>query len=280
LVGESGCGKTTLGQAILGLLPESAQVGGSIRFEGGELLGMPEDERRALLGSRISTVPQAAMAVLDPMYTVGDQLAEVFTTHRRVSSNEAHELSVNLLSEVALPAPEARMSSYPHELSGGSRQRVVIASGIALNPALVIADEPTSALDVTIQAQVIRLLRRLITEHTGAVLLISHDLGVVAQLCNRVAVMYAGQIVEQANVEELFAEPCHPYTRGLLAAHPALATPGQRLMTIDGEVPDPDALPAGCSFRPRCPIAIADCTADPPWVEAQEGHRVRCVHFK
>jgi oligopeptide/dipeptide ABC transporter ATP-binding protein len=280
LVGESGCGKTTLGQAILGLLPESAHVDGSIRFEGRELLGMAEDERRALLGSRLSSVPQAAMAVLDPMYTIGDQLAEVFTAHRRVSSNEARNLSVNLLTEVALPAPQARLSSYPHELSGGSRQRVVIASGIALNPALVIADEPTSALDATIQAQVIRLLRRLITEHAGAVLLISHDLGVIAQLCNRVAVMYAGQIVEEADVEGLFADPCHPYTRGLLAAHPALAAPGERLTTIDGEVPDPDALPTGCSFRPRCPVAIAACTAEPPWVEARQGHHARCVHFQ
>jgi peptide/nickel transport system ATP-binding protein len=280
LVGESGCGKTTLGMSILGLLPEYASERGKILLEGSDLLTMPKAARRKLLGDRISTVPQSSMTALDPVYAVGNQMIEAFRAHRSLSKIEARDLAVQWLKNVGIAAPETRMRAYPHELSGGTRQRVSIATALALNPPLLIADEPTSALDVTTQAQILRLLRRLISEHAGAVILITHDLGVVAQLCNRVAVMYAGQIVEEATVEDLFARPAHPYTRALLAAHPALAESGQRLATIPGRVPDPNHLPEGCSFRPRCPFAHEACDLPPPWAEAGPHHFARCVLYE
>lgn len=279
LVGESGCGKTTLGLAILGLLPEYAEMSGQICFEGRDLLAMPAAARRAMLGERISTIPQSSSNALDPVYTIGDQMIETFLAHRRMSRAAAAALAVQWLRNVGIAAPETRLKAYPHELSGGTRQRVSIATALALNPPLLIADEPTSALDVTIQAQILRLLRGLIREHAGAVILITHDLGVVAQLCNRVAVMYAGQIVEEASVKKLFARPAHPYTQALLAAHPARAEPGQRLATIAGRVPDPAHLPQGCSFRPRCPAAQEACLERPPWIEARAQHFARCVLY-
>lgn len=280
LVGESGCGKTTLGMAILGLLPEYASATGKIIMEGKDLLTMPKGARRRLLGERLSTVPQSSMTSLDPVYTVGNQMIETFRAHRDLSTSAARDLAIEWLKNVGIPSPESRMKAYPHQLSGGTRQRISIATALALNPPLLIADEPTSALDVTIQAQILGLLRKLIKEHAGAVILITHDLGVVAQLCNRVAVMYAGEIAEEADVEALFARPAHPYTRALLAAHPALAEPGQRLMTIPGRVPDPNHLPQGCSFRPRCARAHGACTAPPPWAEAERDHFARCVLYE
>ena len=280
LVGESGCGKTTLGLAIMGLLPEYAASRGRLVFEGSDLLSMPRGARRAMLGDRISTVPQSSSNALDPVYTIGDQMVEAFLAHRPLSRAGARALAVRWLRDVGIPAPELRMKAYPHELSGGTRQRVSIAIALALKPSLLIADEPTSALDVTIQAQILRLLRDLIHQHAGAVLLITHDLGVIAQLCNRVAVMYAGQIVEEASVKQLFAMPAHPYSRALLASHPARAEPGQRLATIPGRVPDPSRLPQGCSFRPRCPQAHEACLEPPPWLEARNGHLVRCVLYR
>jgi len=228
LVGESGSGKTTLGLSVLGLLPEEARVEGSILFEGRDLLRMPARDKRSLRGARISAVFQDPMSALDPSYTVGDQLVEVFRSHLDVSKAEARARAVEWLREVEIAAPEARMRAYPHELSGGMNQRVAIAIALALNPALLIADELTSALDVTVQAQILRLLRTLIGEHAGAVLLITHDLGVVAQLCNQVAVMYAGEIVEAAPVRRLFADPRHEYTRHLLASLPSAAARGRR----------------------------------------------------
>lgn len=228
LVGESGSGKTTLGLSILGLLPEEAQVEGSILFEGSDLLQMSARDKRSLRGARISAVFQDPMSALDPSYTVGDQLVEVFRSHLDVSKGAARARAVEWLREVGIAAPEMRMKAYPHELSGGMNQRVAIAIALALNPALMIADEPTSALDVTVQAQILRLLRTLIGEHAGAVLLITHDLGVVAQLCNRVAVMYEGKIVEEAPVRDLFAQPRHDYTRHLLASLPGRAARKQR----------------------------------------------------
>ena len=229
LVGESGSGKTTLGLSVLGLLPEEARVEGSILFEGRDLLRMRARDKRSLRGSRISAVFQDPMSALDPSYTVGDQLVEVFRSHLAVSKGEARARAVDWLREVGIAAPEARMKAYPHELSGGMNQRVAIAIALALNPSLLIADEPTSALDVTVQAQILHLLRILIGEHAGAVLLITHDLGVVAQLCNRVAVMRAGEIVEEAPVRKLFAEPRHEYTRHLLASLPGPAARRRRL---------------------------------------------------
>ena len=228
LVGESGSGKTTLGLSILGLLPEEARVEGSIRFEGADLLQMPSQAKRHLRGARISAVFQNPMSALDPSYTVGDQLVEVFRSHLEISKSAARARAAEWLREVGIAAPEARMKAYPHELSGGMNQRVALAIALALNPALLVADEPTSALDVTVQAQILRLLRSLIGEHAGAVLLITHDLGVVAQLCNRVAVMYGGEIVEEAPVRELFAQPQHDYTRHLLASLPGPAARKRR----------------------------------------------------
>jgi len=280
LVGESGCGKTTLGLAILGLLPTYAKTQGRIWFEGSDLVSLPRSAHRKLLGDRISTIPQSSVSALDPVYTVGSQMKEVFLAHRSMSRSSAGDLAVQWLKNVGVPAPEQRMRAYPHELSGGMRQRVAIATALALNPPLLIADEPTSALDVTIQAQILRLLRGLIHEHEGAVVLITHDLGVVAQLCNRVAVMYAGQIVEETDVSRLFSTPAHPYTKALLAAHPALAAPGVRLATVPGRVPDPANLPKGCSFRPRCPFAHDTCEAPPPWAEAESQHFARCVLYE
>jgi ABC-type dipeptide/oligopeptide/nickel transport system ATPase component len=223
VVGESGSGKTTLGTAVLGLLPDSATVEGEIRFEGSDLRALGSREARALRGPAIAAVFQNPSTALDPAYTVGDQIAEVFRTHRKQSRREARAEAVRCLREVGIPAPEERMKAYPHQLSGGMNQRVAIAIAIALNPTLLIADEPTSALDVTVQAQILRLLRVMISEHAGAVMLISHDLGVVAQLASRVVVVYDGEIVEQAPVRELFQRPAHPYTRHLLDSLPGRA---------------------------------------------------------
>ena len=277
IVGESGSGKSTLGLAILGLLPEYARVRGRVDFEGRDLSSLGGHEKRKLLGDRLSTIPQSSMSALDPVYRVGEQMVEAYLAHRDIPAAEARRLAIKWLAEVGIPAPETRVRSYPHELSGGTRQRVTIATALALNPSLLIADEPTSALDVTIQAQIIRLLKTLIREHAGAVILITHDLGVIAQLCNRVVVMYAGQIVEEAPVGELFSHARHPYTQALLASHPALGTRGERLQTIPGRVPDLADLPIGCSFQPRCPFAIEACMLAPPWVKLSEAHGTRCV---
>jgi ABC-type dipeptide/oligopeptide/nickel transport system ATPase component len=224
IVGESGSGKTTLGTTVLGLLPDSAEVSGDVRFEGRDLRALPARESRRLRGAKIAAVFQNPATALDPAYTIGDQVMEVFRAHRRISRREARAEALRLLHAVGLPAPEERMKAYPHELSGGMNQRVAIAIAIALDPTLLIADEPTSALDVTVQAQILGLLRGLMAEHAGAVILISHDLGVVAQLSTRVAVMYDGDIVEQALVRELFAAPQHDYTRHLLRSLPFQAT--------------------------------------------------------
>jgi peptide/nickel transport system ATP-binding protein len=279
VVGESGCGKTTLGWSILGLLPESAEVSGRIMFEGRDLMTLSQRDRRGLLGDRISIIPQAAMSSLDPMYQIGDQLVEAMQAHEKVSRASARTQALRWLSQVGISAAGNRARAYPHELSGGTRQRVAIASALALNPSLLIADEPTSALDVTIQAQILDLLKALIREYAGSVLLITHDLGVVAQLCSRVAVMYAGEIVEEAPVKALFADPKHPYTVKLLSAHPSTGSKGERLATIPGNVPDPRHRPAGCSFQPRCFRAVAACSAPPPYVSLGNLRLVRCVHY-
>ena len=279
IVGESGCGKTTLAWTILGLLPAYARVSGSVVFEGQDLLRLSHGERRRVLGDRLCTIPQSAMASLDPMYAIGDQITEIIRTHRPLSRAGARDLVVRSLREVGLPSPETRIHAYPHELSGGTRQRVAIAAALALRPSLLIADEPTSALDVTIQAQVLDLLRVLIQQQAGAVILITHDLGVVAQLCSRVAVLYAGEVVEESDVASLFADPKHPYTQRLLAAHPAVMHSGERLATIPGSVPDPAHRPPGCPFQPRCPVSLPICEQPPPWVPLGERRHVRCVHY-
>jgi oligopeptide/dipeptide ABC transporter ATP-binding protein len=279
LVGESGCGKSLAALSVLGLVPPPGRVaGGSVRFRGEELLGAGRARLRRLRGEEISMVFQEPMTSLNPVFTVGRQVAELIRAHRPVSGREAWERAVEMLTRVGIPEPARRARAFPHQLSGGLRQRVMIAMALALEPPLVMADEPTTALDVTIQAQILGLMRRLQEASGAAFLLISHNLAVVAQMAGRVAVMYTGRLVEEAPVSELFAEPLHPYTRGLLACLPARAPePGQRLPTIPGVVPPPGELPPGCAFSDRCPERFEPCReAEPAMVEVAPGHQVRC----
>ena len=278
VVGESGCGKSVTALSVMGLVPSPpATLGGSIRFEGRELLGLNRTQWSDLRGNRIAMIFQEPMTSLNPAFTVGTQLTEALMRHRAMSRSQAREAAITMLARVRIPSPERRIDDYPHRLSGGMRQRVMIAMALLCQPALLIADEPTTALDVTIQAQVLALMRSLRDETGTAIILITHDLGVVAQMADRVAVMYAGQVVEQAPVKELFAQPQHPYTVGLLGAIPAIAAPRARLSAISGMVPAATAMPAGCRFAERCPFAQAECRADPvELVELSAGHWSRC----
>jgi oligopeptide/dipeptide ABC transporter ATP-binding protein len=278
VVGESGCGKSVTALSIMGLVPSPpATLGGSIRFEGRELLGLNRTQWSDLRGNRIAMIFQEPMTSLNPAFTVGSQLTEALMRHRAMSRSQAREAAIAMLARVRIPSPERRIDDYPHRLSGGMRQRVMIAMALLCQPALLIADEPTTALDVTIQAQVLALMRSLRDETGTAIILITHDLGVVAQMADRVAVMYAGQVVEQAPVKALFAQPQHPYTVGLLGAIPAIAAPRARLSAISGMVPAATAMPAGCRFAERCPFAQAECRADPAeLVELSAGHWSRC----
>ena len=267
LVGESGCGKSVTAMSILRLLQtETAQVSGQVLFQGQDLLLLDEPALRDLRGNRIAMIFQEPMTSLNPAYTVGNQIAEVLIRHQGATRRAARDEVIALLAKVRIPSPEMRVDAYPHNLSGGMRQRVMIAMALALKPALLIADEPTTALDVTIQAQVLDLVRDLARDTGTAVLLITHDLGVVAEMCDEVAVMYAGQIVEQASAARLFAAPEHPYTVGLMGAIPHLDGARMRLATIAGAVPNLAGLGAGCRFAPRCPFAQELCRRDAqPW---------------
>ncbi|MFZ9626802.1 MAG: ABC transporter ATP-binding protein [Burkholderiaceae bacterium] len=263
IVGESGCGKSVTALSIMGLVPSPpAALSGSIRFEGCELLGLNRTQWSDLRGNRIAMIFQEPMTSLNPAFTVGSQLTEALMRHRAMSRPQAREAAIAMLARVRIPSPERRIDDYPHRLSGGMRQRVMIAMALLCQPALLIADEPTTALDVTIQAQVLALMRSLRDETGTAIILITHDLGVVAQMADRVAVMYAGQVVEQAPVRELFSQPQHPYTVGLLGAIPAIAAPRARLSAISGMVPAATAMPAGCRFAERCPFAQPGWRAD------------------
>jgi oligopeptide/dipeptide ABC transporter ATP-binding protein len=278
LVGESGCGKTITALSILNLVPPPGRItAGKILFEGRDLLTLSEAEMRKVRGARISMVFQEPMTALNPVFTVGNQISEVLTTHQNITDREALDRSVELLQSVGIPSPEKRVHEYPHQLSGGMRQRVMIAMAIACQPSLVLADEPTTALDVTIQAHILELLTRIQTEMGMAMVLVTHDLGLIAERAHEVAVMYAGRIVEKADTAALFAEPLHPYTRGLMASIPR---PGEsrrsRLRTIAGSVPRLSDLPQGCTFSPRCDIRIAQCETEPDLVEVKPGHLVRC----
>jgi peptide/nickel transport system ATP-binding protein len=283
VVGESGCGKSVTALSILRLIasPPGRIVEGKVLFEERDLLALSEEEMRAVRGNRISMIFQEPMTSLNPALTVGRQIAESLVLHRGLSERDAMAQATQLLAKVRLAEPERRVRQYPHELSGGMRQRVMIAMALACGPRLLIADEPTTALDVTIQAQILELMRDLARETAASIILITHDLGVVAQMAHRVVVMYAGRKVEEASVGDLFAHPRHPYTRGLLGSMPRLGgsarRSGERLVEIPGMVPALKGELTGCLFAPRCPNAIARCTADAPPLETHgAGHWAAC----
>jgi peptide/nickel transport system ATP-binding protein len=279
IVGESGCGKSVTALSILRLIPQPPGriVGGEILFEGVNLLELSEKEMRAIRGNEISMIFQEPMSSLNPVYTVGDQIQEAILLHQKVSKAEARKRTIEMLKRVGIPAPEARVDEYPHQLSGGMRQRVMIAMALSCNPALLIADEPTTALDVTIQAQILELLNGLQDDFGMAIMLITHDLGVIAETAHRVVVMYAGLVVEEAEVVPLFDEPKHPYTRGLLDSIPKLTEKQARLATIPGTVPNPTEPLPGCPYANRCPFAMDVCWARLPRLgEVTPGHWVRC----
>jgi peptide/nickel transport system ATP-binding protein len=279
LVGESGCGKSVTSLAIMGLLSkQSTEVTGSIRFDGFDLLEVPDQVLRDLRGNRLAMIFQEPMTSLNPSFTIGDQIIETILRHRGGSRNSARARAIELLRRVHIPSPERRIDEYPHKLSGGMRQRVMIAMALACDPRLLIADEPTTALDVTLQAQILDLMHELKAESGAAIILITHDLGVVAEVCDEVAVMYSGEIVERATVDELFASPQHPYTVGLLGSIPRLDHRTSRLATIEGMVPNMANPPHGCRFAARCPFADAACrAAPPPLVNLSPGHWSRCI---
>ncbi|MGZ5912731.1 MAG: ABC transporter ATP-binding protein [Reyranella sp.] len=278
LVGESGCGKSVTSLAIMGLLPpENSKVKGEVRFEGRDLLTLNADTIRDLRGARLAMIFQEPMTSLNPAYTVGDQIVEAIQQHQHLSAAEARARAIEMLRIVRIPSPERRVDDYPHKLSGGMRQRAMIAMALACGPDLLIADEPTTALDVTIQAQILDLMRGLRRDTGTAIILITHDLGVVAEMADDVAVMYAGQIVERAPVRDLFARPEHPYTVGLLGSIPRLDEKRERLPSIEGRVPDMTRPPEGCRFAARCPFVEPACrAAAPPLVEIAPGHLTRC----
>jgi oligopeptide/dipeptide ABC transporter ATP-binding protein len=278
LVGESGCGKSITALSLLRLVPEPGRiVDGHIHFDGLDLLHMPEAEIRRVRGNRIGMIFQEPMTSLNPVFRIGDQIMESLQLHRGHNKREAMEIATELLHKVGIPAAGQRIHDYPHQLSGGMRQRVMIAIALACDPQLLIADEPTTALDVTIQAQIMDLLGQIKADHHMATLLITHDLGVVAENADRVAIMYAGLILETAPVKEIYAHPQHPYTRGLLACIPVVGERRKRLVPIEGSVPRIGATDRGCSFLERCPEAFAPCHGELPSLrEVQPGHWVRC----
>lgn len=281
LIGESGCGKSLTAMALLGLLPESAAVTGSIRLNGRELVGLPDAALCAVRGDRIGMIFQEPMTALNPVHTIGDQIAEPLRLHRGVSAPDARKQAIALLDRVGIADAARRMDAYPHQFSGGQRQRVTIAMALACGPDLLIADEPTTALDVTIQQQILDLIGGLVAERGMALLLISHDLGVIAQNVARMLVMYGGTVVESGPTDAVFDHMAHPYTRGLFAARPRLGAPrGTRLATIGGSVPELVDLPPGCPFVDRCAFAIGECRATRPPAEALgDGHEASCLRL-
>jgi oligopeptide/dipeptide ABC transporter ATP-binding protein len=278
VVGESGSGKTTLALSILRLLPTAAvNAGGEMLFDGEDLLKKSPEEMRQIRGKKIAMILQDPMASLNPLFTIGDQVAEPLRVHEGMGRRSAWQRATALLRSVRITAPETRVREYPHQMSGGMRQRIVGAMSIACEPRLLIADEPTTSLDLTIQAQYLKLLGDLQREHGLALIFITHNLGIVAKMCDRVAVMYAGRLVEFGPVRKIFDEPRHPYTRALLQSIPRFADSTRRLTAIGGQPPDLSALPLGCAFHPRCPDAIDRCRGEaPPETGAHTGHTVRC----
>ncbi|MEE2659380.1 MAG: ABC transporter ATP-binding protein [Candidatus Latescibacterota bacterium] len=282
LVGESGCGKSVTALSVMRLVAAPGEIAaGSVQLGGRDLLALSEEEMREVRGDDIAMIFQEPMTSLNPVLTCGFQIAEAVILHQRVSAYEARNRAIEMLRLVGIPAPEQCVDEYPHRLSGGMRQRVMIAMALSCNPQVLIADEPTTALDVTIQAQILDLLARLEDEFHMAVLLITHDLGVVAEVADRVAVMYAGQIVEEADTKSLFARPRHPYTRGLLRSIPLLEGGREHLEVIPGMVPEASAFPSGCRFHPRCLLAESRCSLEPPALEAcGPGRRAACWRWE
>jgi len=280
IVGESGCGKSVTALSVMRLVPNPPGVieQGEILFENKNLLSFSESNMRRIRGNEIAMIFQEPLTSLNPVYTIGDQISEAIMLHQGLGQTKATARAIELLRLVGIPLPERRVRSYPFELSGGMRQRVMIAMGLSCNPAVLIADEPTTALDVTIQAQILRLMRKLKQEIGMAILLITHDLGVIAEMAQRVVVMYAGKIVEEAPVVLLFRRPWHPYTAGLLASIPQLDVEKRRLHVIKGTVPNLADMPKGCRFNPRCPYADEKCRAYEPELQELEGRKVRCWH--
>ena len=279
IVGESGCGKSVTALAVMGLLSEAGDVSGIVRFEGLDLLALSRGEVCDLRGNRLAMIFQEPMTSLNPSYSIGEQIMEPLVRHRGMSRGQARSRAIELLRRVHIPAPERRIDDYPHRLSGGMRQRAMIAMALACEPALLIADEPTTALDVTIQAQILDLVRELKAASRAAIVLITHDLGVVAEICEEVAVMYAGEVVERAPVEPLFERPEHPYTVGLFGSLPRLDRQSEELAAIEGMVPDMSVLPTGCRFAPRCPFADDRCRRErPPVVRLDRNRWSRCFY--
>ncbi|CAB5113838.1 Oligopeptide ABC transporter, ATP-binding protein OppD (TC 3.A.1.5.1) [Olavius algarvensis associated proteobacterium Delta 3] len=279
IVGESGCGKTVTALSILGLIPipPGIMAGGSIGFDGIDISSLGEDDLRTIRGNRIGMVFQEPLTSLNPVFTIGDQIGEAILAHEKVPQDEVHTRSVQLLKDVGIPSAESRLQDYPHQLSGGQRQRVMIAMALACHPDMVIADEPTTALDVTVQAQILNLFKELQKKRDMAVLYITHDLGVVANVAERVYIMYAGIGVESGRTAGIFQTPRHPYTQGLLASLPTRSKRGQRLSSIPGSVPNPARKPPGCPFHPRCRYSVETCrTRFPELCDYGDGHLSRC----
>jgi peptide/nickel transport system ATP-binding protein len=279
IVGESGCGKSVTSLSIMGLIPKPPGkiVGGEILYNGKDLIHSSENEMQKIRGNEISMIFQEPMTSLNPLFTIGEQLIEAILIHQDISKKEAAKKAINIMKEVGLPRAEQLMTEYPHQLSGGMRQRVVIAMALTCNPKLIIADEPTTALDVTIQAQILNLMKKINEERDTAIMLITHDLGVVAEVCDRVIVMYAGKVVEEGTVKEIFANPQHPYTKGLLHSIPQLDVKKERLYSIKGTVPKPGSIKEGCAFYKRCDHAVSKCHVLSPHLTATSAsHSVRC----
>ncbi|WP_405457329.1 ABC transporter ATP-binding protein [Streptomyces sp. NBC_00101] len=281
VLGESGSGKSVTAQAVMGILdmPPGKITGGEVLFKGRDLLKMKKDERRRIRGQEMAMIFQDALSSLNPVLTVGDQLGEMFRVHRGMSRKDSRKKAIELMDRVRIPAAQERVGNYPHQFSGGMRQRIMIAMAMALEPALIIADEPTTALDVTVQAQVMELLAELQQEYRMGLILITHDLGVVADVADKIAVMYAGRIVETAPVHEIYKRPAHPYTKGLLQSIPRLDQKGQELYAIKGLPPNLLRIPPGCAFNPRCPMARDVCRTDEPPLYDVAEHRASACHF-
>jgi peptide/nickel transport system ATP-binding protein len=277
VVGESGAGKSLTGSAIIGLLdPPGRVASGEIRFDGRRIDNLPYEEMRKVRGRHIGAIFQDPLTSLNPLYTIGQQLVETIQTHLPVSADDARQRAVKLLEETGIQAAEQRIDQYPHQFSGGMRQRVVIALALAAEPRLIVADEPTTALDVSVQAQIISLLKRLCKDHGAAVMLVTHDMGVIAETCDRVAVMYAGRIAEIGPVHDVIHSPAHPYTAGLMGSIPAMDEDRERLLQIDGAMPRLNAIPRGCAFNPRCPQVFDRCRSERPELMPAGSTRAAC----